>query len=181
MLEESNRLNRLVEGLLLVARADSGEVQLDRIDLPALQLARETANLLDVLSEEKGQIVSVQGDDAACVHADRTVLKQVLVNLLDNAIKYTPLGGRITVRVRNGDAHTTAIEVEDTGPGIAPEHRERVFDRFYRVDEARSRDTGGAGLGLAIAKWGAEVHGGRLELESKPSSGCIFRLLLPHL
>lgn len=181
MLEESTRLSRLVEGLLVVARADSGQVQLERINLPALEVARETAALLDVLAEEKDQTVCIQGDETARVHADRIILRQVLVNLVDNAIKYSPVGGRISVRVLTGDAHTTAIEVEDTGEGIRPEHRDKVFDRFYRVDEDRSRDTGGAGLGLAIAKWGAEVHGGRLELESKPGSGCVFRLLLPHL
>ncbi len=180
MLEEANRLSRLVDALLLVARADSGQVQLERINLPALEIARETAALLDVLAEEKGQTISIQGDESARVHADRTVLRQVLLNLLDNAIKYSPPDGRIAIRV-GGDGHTTAIEVEDTGSGIPAEHRERVFDRFYRVDEARSRDTGGAGLGLAIAKWGAEVHGGRLELESNAGSGCIFRLSLPNL
>ncbi len=180
MLEESSRLGRLVDGLLLVARADAGEVQLKRIDLSAVELARETAALLDVLAEEKGQTVSIQGDDTARVHADPAILRQVLVNLLDNAIKYSPPGGRIAVRVRSTDTNTTAIEVEDTGPGISPEHRERVFERFYRTDEARSRDTGGVGLGLAIAKWGAEVHGGHLELDLKPGSGCVFRLFLPH-
>ncbi|MCL5743518.1 MAG: ATP-binding protein [Acidobacteria bacterium] len=180
MLEESSRLGRLVDGLLLVARADSGQVQLERTELSALELARETATLLDVLAEEKGQTVSIQGDEAARVHADRAILRQVLVNLLDNAIKYSPQEGSITVRVCSEGTNTTVIEVEDTGPGIPPEHRDRVFDRFYRTDEARSRETGGVGLGLAIAKWGAEVHGGHLELDSRPGAGCVFRLLLPH-
>jgi heavy metal sensor kinase len=180
MLEETDRLGRLVDGLLLVARADSGQVQLKRIDLSAVALAREIAALLDVLAEEKGQTVSIEGEDTARVRADPAILRQVLVNLLDNAIKYSPPGGQIVVRVRSAGAKTTAIEVEDTGPGISPEHREKVFDRFYRTDEARSRDTGGMGLGLAIAKWGAEAHGGRLELDSKPGSGCVFRLFLPR-
>jgi signal transduction histidine kinase len=133
-----------------------------------------------VLAEEKGQTISVEGADTARVQADPAILRQVLVNLLDNAIKYSPAGGRIAVRVHSAGTKTTAIEVEDSGPGISPEHREKVFDRFYRTDEARSRDTGGVGLGLAIAKWGAEAHGGRLELDSKPGSGCVFRLFLPH-
>ena len=181
MLEESNRLSRLVEGLLAVARTDAGQVQLDRTAVPALQFAREAAALLDVLAEEKGQTVSVQGDDAVRVDADRIILRQILINLLDNAIKYSPTGGRIAVRVLRGGAHTAAIEVEDSGPGIPPEHRDKVFDRFYRIDEARSREDGGAGLGLAIAKWGAEAHGGRLELQSKAGSGCVFRLVLSAL
>jgi signal transduction histidine kinase len=77
------------------------------------------------------------------------------------------------------DTHSVAIEVEDSGPGIPAEHRDKVFDRFYRVDEGRSRDDGGVGLGLAIAKWGAEIHGGHLELDCPAGRGCIFRLLLP--
>jgi len=97
---------------------------------------------------------------------------------LDNAIKYSPCNGHITVRVLRSDSLTACVEVEDCGPVIAPEHRDKVFNRFYRIDEGRSREAGGAGLGLAIAKWGAEAHGGRLELESV-SAGCVFRLMLP--
>jgi len=129
-----------------------------------------------VLAEEREQHLSIDGDENARVHADRSILRQILINLLDNAIKHSPSGGLVSVRVRRSDAQTVSIEVEDSGPGISLEHRDRVFDRFYRVDEGRTREAGGAGLGLAIAKWGAEAHGGRLELHCPPEGGCVFRL-----
>jgi signal transduction histidine kinase len=139
---------------------------------------RDAASLLEVLAEEKGQRLLLEGDPAALIEADPVILRQVVVNLLDNAIKYSPPGGEIHVRATSS-ADAVSIEVEDGGPGIPVEHRERVFDRFYRIDEGRSRDTGGAGLGLSIAQWGATAHGGLLELDCPPSGGCIFRLILP--
>ncbi len=178
MLEEAERLSRLVESLLTISRADSGQIRLELAAMPVFALVEEVMLLLEVLAEEKGQTLSLQGDDSIQVTADAVILRQVVINLLDNAIKYSPRGGRIAIRVSRRDSATACIEVEDTGPGIAPEHQAKVFDRFYRIDEGRSREAGGAGLGLAIAKWGAEAHGGRLELEST-TSGCTFRLLLP--
>src|SRR5207245_1606333 len=94
---------------------------------------------------------------------DPTVLRQGLINLLDNAIKYTPDKGAISVRVAETSLGEAAIEVEDTGPGIPAVHRERIFDRFYRVDAGRARDAGGLGLGLAITRWAIEAHGGRFD------------------
>jgi signal transduction histidine kinase len=113
------------------------------------------------------------------VWADHLILRQVLVNLIDNAIKFSPYGGSIALRIARRGTQNVSIEVKDSGPGIAPEHRDKVFDRFYRIDEARSRDTGGSGLGLAIAKWGAQAHNGELELDCTANTGCIFRLILP--
>ena len=178
MLEEAARLTRLVESLLTISRADSGQLPLAVSEITVLPFVREITSLLEVLAEEKAQHIVVSGNERALVKADRGVLRQVLINLLDNAVKYSPAGGTISVRVRPA-GQTVAVEVEDGGPGIAPEHRVRVFDRFYRIDEARSREAGGAGLGLAIAKWGAEAHSGRIELECPASGGCIFRLTLP--
>jgi heavy metal sensor kinase len=178
MLEESVRLTRLVDSLLTIARADSGQIQLERTTLLVVPLVRDVTSLLDVLAEEKGQKVSVAGDDTIQVQGDGTILRQVLTNLLDNAIKYSHSGSRISVRVSRAPGDTVAIEVEDNGPGIPMEHRDKIFDRFYRIDEGRSRDMGGAGLGLAIAKWGAEAHEGRLELLCPAGGGCIFRLIL---
>jgi len=179
MLEESARLSRLVDSLLTIARADAGQIRLKKESVPVMPFVRETMSLLDVLAEEKGQRLSVDGVISANVQADQLILRQVLINLLDNAIKHSPGGGSISVHVRDGDNGSVAVEVEDSGPGIPRVHRERVFDRFYRIDEGRSREHGGAGLGLAIAKWGAEVHGGRLELDCNEGRGCIFRLWLP--
>src|SRR4029079_10461852 len=112
---------------------------------------------------------------------DRAVLREALINLLDNAIKYSPEGTRVGVRLRSvdGKAAGAAIEISDQGPGIPPEHRERIFERFYRIDKARSRDLGGAGLGLAIAKWAIDVHGGSIGVEDRPEGGSMFRVVLP--
>jgi heavy metal sensor kinase len=178
MLEETERLSRLVESLLTISRADSGQIQLQQATIPLVPVVEEASSLLDVLAEEKGQAVSFEGDSSIRVKADTVILRQVVINLLDNAIKYSPRKGHISVRVCRCNSYTACVEVKDCGPGIAPEHRDKVFDRFYRIDEARSREAGGAGLGLALAKWGAEAHGGRLELDST-TAGCIFRLLLP--
>jgi len=178
MLEETERLSRLVENLLTISRADSGQIRLEQATVPLMPLVQEASSLLDVLAEERGQTVSIDGDDSIHVEADGVILRQVVINLLDNAIKYSPQGGHISVRVVRSDPGSACVEVEDCGPGIPPEHLDKVFDRFYRIDEARSREAGGAGLGLALAKWGAEAHGGRLELEST-RTGCIFRLFLP--
>jgi heavy metal sensor kinase len=179
MLEESSRLARLVDSLLTMTRADSGELRLERAPIPILSFSREVVSLLEVLAEEKGQVIYLEGDGTAYVWADPLILRQVLVNLIDNAIKFSPCGGSIAVRIARIDTQSASIEVKDSGPGIAPEHRDKVFDRFYRIDEARSRETGGSGLGLAIAKWGAQAHNGELELDCTANTGCIFRLILP--
>lgn len=178
MLEETERLSSLVENLLTISRADSGQIRLQQTTAALMPLVQEAASLLDVLAEEKEQALSIDGDDSIHVEADTVILRQVVINLLDNAIKYSPPRGHIAVRVVRRDSSSACVEVEDCGPGIPPEHRERVFDRFYRIDEARSREAGGAGLGLALAKWGVEAHGGRIELDSTVT-GCIFRLFLP--
>jgi heavy metal sensor kinase len=178
MLEETERLSRLVESLLTISRADSGQIRLEQTTIALLPMVREASSLLDVLAEEKRQTMSLEGDESIRVTADSVILRQVAINLLDNAIKYSAPEGHISIRVSRRDPSTACVEIKDSGPGIAPEHREKVFDRFYRIDEGRAREAGGAGLGLALAKWGAEAHGGRLELDST-TAGCIFRLLLP--
>jgi heavy metal sensor kinase len=178
MLEETERLSRLVENLLTISRADSGQIRLKQSTIALMPLVQGASSLLDVLAEERRQTLSIDGDDSIYVEADGVILRQVVINLLDNAIKYSSQGGHISVRVVHSDPGFACVEVEDCGPGIPPEHRDKVFDRFYRIDEARSREAGGAGLGLALAKWGAEAHGGRIELDST-KTGCIFRLFLP--
>ena len=179
MLEESARLSRLVDSLLTIARADAGQIRLEKVEVPILPFAREATSVMEVLAEEKQQALSVEGTIAAQIRADPVILRQVIVNLLDNAIKHTPRGGNILVRVLPARGLNVAIEVEDGGPGIPPEHRGRIFDRFYRVDAGRARENGGTGLGLAIAKWGAEAHDGSLELDCPAGGGCTFRLILP--
>jgi heavy metal sensor kinase len=179
MLEEAGRLTRLVESLLAISRADSGQIRLVRSKINVLPFVREVGSFVEVLADDKGQHLRIEGDEATWTQGDRGILRQILINLLDNAIKYSPAGGCIWVRVQATNTQTVSVEVQDSGPGIPAEHRERVFDRFYRVDEARSREAGGAGLGLALAKWGAEAHGGSLELLCPHGGGSIFRLSLP--
>jgi heavy metal sensor kinase len=178
MLEEVYRLTRLVDSLLILSRADSGHFPLQRSAVPLLDLATESAVLLEVLAEEKKQSLEVVGDQTVIVSGDQLILRQALVAIIHNAVKYSPTQGSIRVRVgsENGDA---LIEIHDNGPGIPPEHRAKVFERFYRVDKARTREEGGAGLGLSIAEWGVKAHGGRIELECDHEPGCTFRIRLP--
>jgi heavy metal sensor kinase len=179
MLEEVNRLTSLVENLLTISRADAGTIQLHPTVFSAMELARESAGLFEVLVEEKRQKMVVEGDEAASVKADRIFLRQALVNIIHNAVKYSPVGGSIAVRVRHAPASGLYLEVADNGPGIAAEHSERIFDRFYRVDESRSREAGGAGLGLSIAQWAIRTQGGDIRLLTSPGHGCTFQISLP--
>jgi len=179
MLEEVNRLSALAESLLTIARADAGRVQIHPTEFSPLELAREAAGLFEVLVEEKDQHITVAGDEAIRVKADRVFLRQALVNVIHNAVKFSPAGGLISVEVRLQSTGGVRLEVADEGPAIAPEHRQKIFDRFYRADESRSRESGGAGLGLSIAQWAVRVHGGTIGLATAPGSGCIFQIDLP--
>lgn len=179
MLEEVDRLSRLADELLTLARAEAGEAKLRPEPLDLGALAREVVEHLSVLAEEREQSIELTVDGAVFVRADRVVLRQALVNLLDNAIKYSPEGTRIQVEAGvNGDC--VFVQVRDNGPGIPEEHRERIFERFYRIDKSRSRELGGTGLGLSLVRWAAEAHGGRVAVESEAGRrGSTFRLVLP--
>jgi heavy metal sensor kinase len=178
MLEEVDRLSRLAGDLLALARAESGQAPLRPEPLDLKDLAAEICESLHVLAEERAQTIDLEGLEPAPVAGDRVVLRRALMNLVDNAIKYGPEGS--TVRLSTGLSRNVAwVEVADEGPGIAPEHHARVFTRFYRVDEGRSRGDGGTGLGLALVKWTADAHGGRVELHSEPGRGSRFRVVLP--
>jgi heavy metal sensor kinase len=178
ILEEAERLTTMADSLLLLSRADEGRAGLKRAAFGLAGLAREVAADLDVLAEEKRQQVRVVAGAEVDVVADRVTLRQAVLNLLDNAIKHSPEEAAIEVVVRRAGADAV-LEVVDDGPGIAPEHLLHVFERFYRVDSARSRSSGGAGLGLAIARWAVEANGGRLEVESEVRRGSRFRIVLP--
>jgi len=178
MLEEVNRLTSLVDNLLTISRADAGSLQLERVQVSVMELAREASALFEVLVEEKTLVFVLTGDESATVEGDRLFLRQAFVNLLHNAVKYSPVGGTIAVRVQSGSGRLT-VEIEDNGPGVPAEDRAKIFDRFYRVDKARWRESGGAGLGLAITKWVVEAHHGEISLESGSEEGCLFRIKLP--
>jgi heavy metal sensor kinase len=179
MLEEVDRLTRLAESLLSLSRADAGHIQLQREDMPLLRLAKEASSVVEVLAEEKRQSIDIEGDANLVVSADRLILRQAIINLLDNAIKYSPPGSHILVRVQGGGDKQVFLEVIDQGPGIPAEHQPYVFDRFFRVDKARTREWGGAGLGLSITRWAVEAHGGGITLESEKGHGSTFRVSLP--
>ena len=180
MLEEANRLTRLVDSLLTLSRADAGRVQLHLAETGLVDLAKESVSVLEVLAEEKAQTLHIEGDEAVTVMADRTILRQALMNLLDNAVKYSPVQGEIHVHVTE-DKQNAYIEVQDSGPGIPPEHRGRIFERFYRIDKARTRKEGGTGLGLSIAQWAVAAHKGEIDLQSGSGPGSTFRIRLPKV
>ncbi len=177
ILEEAQRLTTMADSLLLLSRADAGRADLHPVAFGLAELAREVAADLDVLAEEKRQQVSVVADTEVDVVADRPTLRQAVLNLLDNAIKHSPDEAEIRVMVRRSGTDAV-LEVVDNGPGIAQEDLPHVFERFYRADRARSRASGGAGLGLSIAQWAVGACGGRLDVESEEGRGSLFRIVL---
>jgi heavy metal sensor kinase len=179
MLEEVDRLTRLVENLLTLTRGESGRVVVGRDVVDLDELAANVSDSLHVLAEEKRQSLEVETASHIRARCDAAILRQGLINVLHNAIKYTPGGGAIRMVVKLAASGEAMIEVHDTGPGIPAADRQRIFERFYRVDGARTREAGGVGLGLAIARWAVEANGGRIEVESEAGGGALFRIVLP--
>jgi heavy metal sensor kinase len=183
MLEEVTRLTRLVEALLAMAVADAGQTELKISVFPLMDLVHVVVNLLGVLAEDKRQTIRVEGHAQAAVSADRMILQRAVVNLVENAIKYSPPGGTLRLLVTTGtDAEAgnwTELLIEDEGPGIPDQVRGRIFERFFRFEHPDSHRDGGAGLGLAIAKWAVEVNGGEINVRSG-RIGCLFSIRLPR-
>jgi heavy metal sensor kinase len=177
-LEEVERLVNIVEGLFAISRLDAGEAQAEWVQFDLAALAAATADQMALLGEDKNIKVSCSPADHVWVAGDRARMKQVVVNLLDNAIKFTPSGGTVDLNVRRHDSKAV-LEVADNGMGIPPEALPRIFERFYRVDPARQRDLGGAGLGLSIVKSICLAHQGGVEAVSTPGRGSVFRVELP--
>jgi signal transduction histidine kinase len=177
-LEEVDRLAKIVQTLFAISRLDAGEAQEEWRRFDLARLAADTAGQMSLLAEDKGISVKCSVGEEAGVEGDRARIKQVVVNLLDNAIKYTPQGGaiRLNVHARGGKA---VMEVVDTGIGIPAVALPHVFERFFRVDKGRSRDIGGAGLGLAIVKSICTAHGGQVEVQSTEGRGSRFIVELP--
>jgi heavy metal sensor kinase len=178
MLEEVDRLTTLVDTLLRLSHGDAGTVRLSRESVDVGQLARDVVSSLGILAEERNQRLRIEVAGSISVTADRLVLREAITNVVDNAIKHSPRSSAIEIRV-HADGDRAIVDVADEGSGIAAEHRERIFDRFFRLDEGRSRDSGGTGLGLAIARWAVEANGGHISVESGPNGGSIFRIVLP--
>jgi signal transduction histidine kinase len=171
-------LSRIVEDLFILARQPLESPALMRESVSLDELVRECARAAQVLANRKGLRFDFPSPPEITVKGDDELLKRMVLNLLDNAVKFTPAGGeiRLALSAQNGDA---LITIADTGVGIPPDDQRRVFDRFYRVDKARSRALGGAGLGLSIAHWIVEAHQGKLSLESKVGVGSTFTVQLP--
>lgn len=174
----------MIDTLLTIAHADSGAIQLEQTTFPLTDLVDEAVAVVGVLAEDKKQTLSVTGDRGALVCGDRAFLRMALVNLLDNAVKYSPSGSTIRVSLHRGSTNPgtpdfVELAIQDEGPGIPEGAQQRVFDRFFRLDEARTRELGGFGLGLPIAKWAVEVHGGNIDLKTALPTGAIFCIKLP--
>jgi heavy metal sensor kinase len=180
MLEEVDRLTGLVDRLLTLSRAESGRAKLSVEMVDLYDLALDVAGHLGVLAEEKGQTMVIEPSGRPQCFGDRLVLRQALINLVDNAIKYTPAAGHIRIRVMDSPAGAV-VDVSDSGPGISADSRTRIFDRYYRIGASHAGDPAGAGLGLSIARWAAEVSGGQLTLEPDPGGGSTFRITLPNV
>jgi two-component system phosphate regulon sensor histidine kinase PhoR len=179
--DQTARLSNLVTDLLTLSRVESEEGAVERERLDLREPVRESARALGPAGEAKGLTLETQMPAApVAVLGDREALRQIVDNLLDNAIKYTPAGGRIWLRIRP-EADSVVVEVEDSGCGIEPQHQDRIFERFYRVDKARSRELGGTGLGLSIVKHFALALGGQVSVASVPGQGSTFRVRLPRI
>jgi signal transduction histidine kinase len=177
MLEEIRRMNQLIERLLLLTRPGGDEMPLKLEAGLVRPVLLEVSESLSLVAEEKKQALEVDCADHLLAVFDPALLRLALINLVQNAIRYSPPGKVIWIRA-SAPSDGIAVEVADQGPGIATEHQRRIFERFYRVDKARSRAEGGVGLGLAIVKWAVERMGGQVELESKVGVGSVFRIRL---
>ena len=177
VLVESERLSRLVNELLTLTRADAGVLSLERAPCDLAAVGRSAAAAIAARSAERGVRLEVEGDSLV-VSADADRLRQVGDNLLDHALRHAPEGSAIVVRTARADGRA-CLSVRDSGPGISAENQARVFDRFYRVDPSRQRESGGVGLGLAIARAIVEAHGGTLAIESAPGRGSTFMVAVP--
>ena len=179
ILLEADRTAKLIEELLALARADSGREALHIHPVDLLSTVRESAAKWNQVASLNGlQFEERSATQPLTVMGDEDALRRVVDILLDNAFKYTAAPGKVTLSAEENDGRAV-VKVEDTGMGIAPEDQARIFERFYRVDKARSRALGGAGLGLAIAQWIVELHKGSIAVESKPGTGSIFRVEIP--
>lgn len=177
-LEEIDRMSRIVDSLLAISRLDSGGAGIESTQVDLGELVASTADQMRLLADERQITITCSSSGRVQVAGDPVRLKQVIVNLLDNAIKYTLPGGEIKTLafVEGGWA---VLEVADTGIGIPEESQAHVFERFYRADKARSRGSGGAGLGLSIVKAICSAHSGAVSLTSREGVGTTLRVALP--
>src|SRR6185437_1135911 len=178
IVEETEHINHISSELLLLARLDAGQLHLEREVIDLAAIASNVARRIAPVAAEKGISLERSGLQTARLIGDAEAIERAALILVDNAVRYTPSGGRVELRTTVEDGRAT-LTVADTGIGIAATHLPHLTERFYRVDRARSRETGGAGLGLSIAHGIASAHAGRLALTSEPGQGTIAQLILP--
>jgi two-component system heavy metal sensor histidine kinase CusS len=179
ILQEAERTTQVIDSLMLLARADSGTAGLERSLTDARAVAGEAIEQGEKLALQKGVgFAATLPDRPVVIRADGDALRRALLILIDNAVKYTPAGGFIKVELEGKDGFAVA-SVRDTGIGIAPQDVAMIFDRFWRADKVRSREPGGAGLGLSIAEWIVAMHEGSIEVESELGKGSVFRVRVP--
>jgi signal transduction histidine kinase len=177
-LEESVRLSGIVDDLLTLAHADPSRVQVERRPIRMEEFVEELRDDAGILAQDKGLRVDLAENASATIVGDVARLRRLFRSLLANAVRYTDAGGFIGIRSRR-DGGTVRVSIEDSGIGIPEESLPRIFDRFYRADPARWRDSGGTGLGLSLARWIAEAHGGSIAVESAVGRGSTFIVTLP--
>ena len=174
-----DRTTALVEDLLLIARGENRQLALAQSQFDVVAVVEEVREITEAMAYEKHLTITAEPSPPVAARGDPDRTRHILLNLAANAVRYTPSGSiTFTVR-RDPEGDRVGVSVRDTGPGIAPEHLERIFDRFYRIDQSRSRELGGTGLGLAIARLLAELQGGRIMVESALDAGSTFTLWLP--
>jgi signal transduction histidine kinase len=179
IMEKGENLLQLITSILDISKIEAGRVRLVLSEVDAGQVMRDAVATVLPLSRKKGLKVVCEASRVPRIQADRDKLRQCLVNLCSNAVKFTPAGGKITVSAETVPGERVAIHVADSGIGISEEHLERVFDVFYQVDGSSTREYGGAGLGLPIVKSFVEAHGGAVSVRSRPGAGSVFTVLLP--
>jgi signal transduction histidine kinase len=178
LVEETEHLSKIVECLLSLSRLDAGSAQMERVRLNLADLVSTTTDQMTPLAAEKHVTLSSRAQGLVEVEGDRVRLKQVVVNLLDNAIKYTPEGGSVTVGVNVSDRRAQ-LEISDTGPGISDHDLQHIFERFFRADRIRLGTIEGVGLGLSIVQSICTAHGGVVKAENHANGGCRFTVQLP--
>jgi len=176
--EEIDRMTRIVDELLFLSRADMGEVKMDRLPVKLESLLEDIHRQASLLGHERNVQVALGLVMPAVVLGDELRLRELLLNLVDNAVKYSRPGGSVDISLTTQPSQAKVV-IADQGIGISKEDQKRIFDRFYRTDDARSHTKKGTGLGLAICAWIVESHHGRIEVQSEPNKGSTFTVLLP--
>jgi signal transduction histidine kinase len=179
IMEKGENLLQLITSILDISKIEAGRTRLVIAEVDVGQVLRDAVATVLPLARKKGVKVVWEPSPLPRIHCDRDKVRQCIVNLVNNAVKFTPAGGQVTVDARPLPGERVALQVADTGLGIAPDHLARVFDVFYQVDGSSTREYGGAGLGLAIVKSYVEAHGGEIKVESAPGKGSTFTVVLP--